>query len=56
VFVRALLLYQMIRTTIERHIKVRGTAKPYNPRYTQYFAQRRCYAAVCIGQTKSLHC
>jgi RNA-directed DNA polymerase len=41
---RVLTLYRMASTTIERHIKVRGTANPYDPRYTQYFAQRRCFA------------
>ena len=41
---RLLTLYRMASTTIERHIKVRGTANPYDPRYTQYFAQRRCFA------------
>jgi RNA-directed DNA polymerase len=39
-----LTLYRMASTTIERHIKVRGTANPYDPCYTQYFAQRRCFA------------
>jgi RNA-directed DNA polymerase len=41
---RVLSLYRMASTTIERHLKVRGTANPYDPRYTQYFAQRRCFA------------
>ena len=41
---RVLTLYRMASTTIERHIKVRGAANPYDPRYTQYFAQRRCFA------------
>jgi RNA-directed DNA polymerase len=41
---RLLTLYRMTSTTIERHIKVRGTANPYDPRYAQYFAQRRCFA------------
>ena len=41
---RVLTLYRMASTTIERHLKVRGTANPYDPRYTQYFAQRRCFA------------
>ena len=34
----------MASTTIERHIKVKGTAHPYDPRYTQDFAQRRGFA------------
>ena len=41
---RLLTLYRMAGTTIERHIKVRGTANPYDPCYTRYFAQRRCFA------------
>jgi RNA-directed DNA polymerase len=41
---RVLTLYRMASTIIERHIKVRGTANPYDPHYTQYFAQRRCFA------------
>jgi RNA-directed DNA polymerase len=41
---RLLSLYRMASTTIERHLKVRGTANPYDPRYTQYFAQRHCFA------------
>src|SRR5947209_2774502 len=30
-------------TQIERHIKVRGQAHPYDPCYTEYFEQRRCF-------------
>jgi RNA-directed DNA polymerase len=41
---RVLARYQLARTTIERHLKVRGTANPYDLRYTQYFAQRHCFA------------
>ena len=41
---RVLTLYRMASTTIERHIKVRGTANPYDPGDTQYFAQRRGFA------------
>ena len=41
---RVLALYQLASTTIERHLKVRGTANPYDPRYTQSFAQRHCFA------------
>lgn len=40
---RILKLYQMARTRIQRHIKIRGAANPYDPRYTQYFEQRRCF-------------
>jgi RNA-directed DNA polymerase len=34
-------LYQAASTRIQRHIKVRGEANPYDPRYAQYFEQRR---------------
>ena len=36
-------LHRMIHTKIERHIKVRGEANPYNPQYTEYFERRRCF-------------
>jgi hypothetical protein len=29
---------------LERHIKVRGEANPYDPDYTRYFERRRCFA------------
>ena len=45
-------LYRMASTTIERHLKVRGTANPYDPRYTQYFAQRRCFAWRTRGTSR----
>jgi RNA-directed DNA polymerase len=38
---RVLALYRMASTTIERHIKVQGTANPYDPSYTEYFEKRR---------------
>jgi len=41
---RVLQLYRLASTKIERHIKVRGTANPFDPRYTEYFAKRRCSA------------
>jgi len=41
---RVLSLYRMASTQIQRHIKVRGAANPYDPRYTDYFHQRRCFA------------
>jgi len=50
---RLLTLYRMASTTIERHIKVRGTAHPYDPRYTQYFAQRRCFAWRIRGTART---
>jgi RNA-directed DNA polymerase len=41
---RVLKLYSMASTRIERHVKVQGAANPYDPIYTEYFAQRRCFA------------
>ena len=46
---RVLKLYSMASTKIERHIKVRGAANPYDSRYTEYFAQRRCFAWRVLG-------
>jgi RNA-directed DNA polymerase len=40
---RMLQLYRMASTGIERHIKVKGAANPYDPRYTEYFEKRRCF-------------
>jgi RNA-directed DNA polymerase len=40
---RVLSLYRIVSTKIERHIKVRGDANPYDPKYTQYFQMRRCW-------------
>ncbi len=37
-------LYRLASTRIERHIKVKGQAHPYDPQYTKYFEQRRCFA------------
>jgi RNA-directed DNA polymerase len=37
-------LYSIAKTVIERHIKVRGQANPYDPDYTEYFERRRCFA------------
>ena len=36
--------YSIARTVLERHIKVRGEANPYDPVYTEYFEKRRCFA------------
>ena len=36
-------LYQIAQTVIERHIKVRATANPYDPELTEYFEKRRCF-------------
>ena len=38
---RVLSLYRVASTQIERHIKVRGDANPYDPKYTKYFEMRR---------------
>jgi RNA-directed DNA polymerase len=38
---RVLELFRLARTKVERHIKVRGTAHPYDPKYTEYFQKRR---------------
>ena len=35
---------QMAQIVIERHIKVRGKANPYDPVYVEYFEKRRCFA------------
>ena len=37
-------LYSIARTVLDWHIKVRGEANPYDPVYTAYFEQRRCFA------------
>jgi RNA-directed DNA polymerase len=41
---RALSVYSVARTVIERHIKVRGEANPYQPENVEYFEKRRCFA------------
>jgi len=41
---RRLTLYRMAATAIERHLKVKGEANPYDPNYTGYFGKRRCFA------------
>jgi RNA-directed DNA polymerase len=38
-----LALYRAAKTVIQRHIKVRGEANPYDRRYTEYFERRRCF-------------
>ena len=40
---RVLVLHRAAKTVIERHIKVRGEANPYDRRYTEYFERRRQY-------------
>ncbi len=37
-------LYRLVSTRIERHLKVKGAAHPYDPKYTEYFERRRCFA------------
>ncbi len=37
-------LHSIARTVLDWHIKVRGEANPYDPVYTEYFEQRRCFA------------
>ncbi len=37
-------IYRLASTAIERHIKIRGEANPYDSRYTEYFEKRRCFA------------
>ena len=41
---KLLRLYALSRTVIQRHIKVRGEANPYDPIYAEYFERRRCFA------------
>ena len=41
---RVLCAYPVARTVIERHIKVRGQANPYQPESVEYFEKRRCFA------------
>ena len=41
---QVLRLHTPRRTVLERHVKVRGEVNPYDPDYTEYFEQRRCFA------------
>ena len=41
---KVLRAYSIARTVLDWHIKVRGEANPYDPVYTKYFEQRRCFA------------
>ena len=41
---RVLSLYRAGLALVERHIKVRADANPYDPAYTEYFEKRRCFA------------
>lgn len=49
---KVLKLYSLARTVIERHIKVRGEANPYDPVYTEYFERRRCFAWRTVPRQK----
>jgi len=46
----------MARTVIERHIKVRGEANPYQPESVEYFEKRRCFAwrTYPVGKTRAI--
>ena len=46
---RVLKLYRAAQTKIQRHIKVRSEANPYDDTYTEYFRQRRCFAWRVLG-------
>lgn len=54
---RVLAVYRMSKTIIERHIKVKGEANPYDPTHAEYFERRRCfvgrvfYPGARAGQT-----
>jgi RNA-directed DNA polymerase len=41
---QVLKIYHLAKTVIERHIKVRGDANPYDPKDVEYFKKRRCFA------------
>jgi retron-type reverse transcriptase len=41
---QVLKVYRLAETVIERHIKVRGAANPYDPADVEYFEKRRCFA------------
>jgi RNA-directed DNA polymerase len=41
---QVLKVHRLAETVIERHIKVRGAANPYDPADTEYFEKRRCFA------------
>jgi len=52
---RVLKAYQMGHTIIERHIKVRGQANPYDPEHVEYFEKRRCFAwrTYSVGKARA---
>ena len=45
----------LAQTVIERHIKVRGEATPYDPVHVEYFGKRRCFAwrTYPVGKTRA---
>jgi len=53
---RVLRLYPIAQTVIERHIKVRAHANPYDPAYGEYFEKRRCFAwrTYPVGKARAL--
>ena len=48
-------VYSVARTAIERYIKVRGEAHPYQPEPVAYFEKRRCFAwrTYPVGKTRA---
>ncbi len=52
---RVLKAYRLAHTVIQRHIKVRGEATPYDPKQTEYFEKRRCFAwrTYPVGKTRA---
>jgi RNA-directed DNA polymerase len=48
---KVLRLHSLSRTLIERHIKVRGEANPYDPVYTEYFERRRWWRTLPCKRT-----
>jgi RNA-directed DNA polymerase len=44
-------LHSLRRTLIERHIKVRGEANPYDPVYTEYFERRHRWRTLPCKRT-----
>jgi RNA-directed DNA polymerase len=53
---RVLCAYPVARTVIERHIKVRGEANPYEPAWIEYFEKRRGFAwrTYPVGKARAL--
>lgn len=53
---KVLKVYRLGHTILERHIKVRGEATPYDPVYVEYFEKRRCFAwrTYPVGKVRAL--